>query len=722
VSVLLWVIPARAAAKEPLCDWLFSLGRAAQAQATGAYSRAEAEATRALRARPRGPAAARANAALGVALLAEGEPSGAAEALEVALGSPVPGRVHLAAARGDALLSAGDAPRAARLYAEAARGGDLAVARAAALREAQALLAAGLGAEAVPALESTARRAQDPAVAAPARLALGRAQRAIGHDEAAVATLRALWLELPDRPESRAAGEALGAWRATGGPVPPESAADHVARAERLVVAGRPDDALVDLDAAARADDAEASAERAALLRAMALLALGQHADAERVAGPLAASTDGGIQRGARLVLARAAARGGRVDDASRLYAEVGRGTAAIPGLSDFRQRDVGDESSFLSAWLFYDAGDFRRGIGALEAFARASPRSRRAEDALWFAAWSRYRLGEHDEADRAFARLARGPLADAALYWRGRLARGKAAQRALYRSAVAMGGDGWYALLARARLAALGDPQRRVRPPAARPLPDVMDGWAAGRLTVAVELLGLGLRDEALTELRELSRSARVRGAAPLVAQLAAFAGDFELPFRLARDHLGVTRRTVRWLYPDPMPDVLPAAARSCGVDPALLRAVMRHESSFRPDVRSNAGAEGLLQLRPATAERLGALLGVGTGLGARLRDPAVAVPVGAHYLGLLLARFGDPAIAVAAYNAGPRPVAAWAADRAGLPLDAWVESIPYRETRGYVKGVIAEWDAFRAVSGEAAPPLDPDRKVAAPPPGVAF
>jgi soluble lytic murein transglycosylase len=65
---------------------------------------------------------------------------------------------------------------------------------------------------------------------------------------------------------------------------------------------------------------------------------------------------------------------------------------------------------------------------------------------------------------------------------------------------------------------------------------------------------------------------------------------------------------------------------------------------------------------------------------------------------------------------------VAAWAADRAGMPLDAWVESIPYRETRGYVKGVIAEWGAFRAVSGEAAPALDPDRKVSAPPPGVAF
>jgi soluble lytic murein transglycosylase len=147
-----------------------------------------------------------------------------------------------------------------------------------------------------------------------------------------------------------------------------------------------------------------------------------------------------------------------------------------------------------------------------------------------------------------------------------------------------------------------------------------------------------------------------------------------------------------------------------------------MRRESSFRADVRSNAGAEGLLQLRPATAERLGAMIGLGAGIGARLKEPEVAIPVGAHYLGLLVARFGEPALAVAAYNAGPGPVAAWAKERAGMPLDAWVESIPYRETRGYVKVVLSEWDAYRAAAGQLAPPIDPDLRVKPAGSGVAF
>jgi soluble lytic murein transglycosylase len=107
---------------------------------------------------------------------------------------------------------------------------------------------------------------------------------------------------------------------------------------------------------------------------------------------------------------------------------------------------------------------------------------------------------------------------------------------------------------------------------------------------------------------------------------------------------------------------------------------------------------------------------------VGGRLREPETAIPLGAHYLGLLVARFGEPALAVAAYNAGPAPVATWAAARPALPLDAWVESIPYRETRQYVKVVIAEWDAYRAVRAEPPVALDPDRRVAAPAAGVSF
>jgi soluble lytic murein transglycosylase len=723
--VFLSVIPAAARARvdEPLCDWLSGIGAAAQAQAEGEWAAAEGAARKALAARPHGAAGARAQAALGLALLARDAPGAAGDALEVALGTPMPARAHLAFARGRALLAAGDAPRAARLFSEAAgAAGTLALGPVAHLRESQALLAAGLAAEAVPLLEELLRASTDEASSAEARLALGRALRAVGDVDRAAATLRTLWVGLPERPEAVAAGDALAAWRAAGAQIPAETGAEHAARAERLLATGRPEAALAELDAAARADEPAADAERVAGVRAGALLALGRNAAAERAALSLAGASDPGVQRGARLVLARAAARAGRVEEAMRYYADVAASAALVPGFPDSRQRDLGDEAAFLAAWLPYDAGDLAKAIPSLESFARRNPRSRRAEDALWFAAWSRYRLRNAADAERALAALSRGPLADAALYWRARLSRGRGRQKALYRSALAMGEGGWYALLARARLAELGEAAPRARAPQARSFPEVQTPLVAARLSVSVELLGLGLRDEALAELRDLARSGRVRPAAALVAQLAAFAEDADLPFRMARDHLLPSRRVLRWAYPEPYRLALRRTTRALGVDPGLLLAVMRRESSFRETARSGAGAEGLLQLRPATAARLGALLGVPGGLDARLGEPVANITLGAHYLALLLARFGEPAVAVAAYNAGPRPAAEWAAARKGMPLDEWVESIPYRETRQYVKIVMSEWDAYRALAGVPTPPVDPGRPVPAPGPGVAF
>jgi len=123
-------------------------------------------------------------------------------------------------------------------------------------------------------------------------------------------------------------------------------------------------------------------------------------------------------------------------------------------------------------------------------------------------------------------------------------------------------------------------------------------------------------------------------------------------------------------------------------------------------------------------TASRLGVVAGAaargGAGTGP-LDDGDHNVTLGAHYLALLVDRFGDEAPALAAYNAGPRPAAAWARDRAGTALDEWVEAIPYKETRAYVRAVLAARQVYRRLGG-LAPDLDPDRPVRAPGDGVAF
>ncbi|MET0601483.1 MAG: lytic transglycosylase domain-containing protein [Baekduia sp.] len=121
-------------------------------------------------------------------------------------------------------------------------------------------------------------------------------------------------------------------------------------------------------------------------------------------------------------------------------------------------------------------------------------------------------------------------------------------------------------------------------------------------------------------------------------------------------------------------------AAATKYGIDPALLKGLIRQESNFNAAARSGAGAQGLTQLMPGTA----------SGLGVDPSDPAQAIEGGAKYLKQQLDRFGgDVSKALAAYNAGPGAVAKYG----GVP--------PYAETQNYVQKVLG----YAAEYGAAAP-----------------
>jgi soluble lytic murein transglycosylase-like protein len=126
--------------------------------------------------------------------------------------------------------------------------------------------------------------------------------------------------------------------------------------------------------------------------------------------------------------------------------------------------------------------------------------------------------------------------------------------------------------------------------------------------------------------------------------------------------------------------------AAQRNGVDPSLLKGLIRQESNFDPNARSSAGAAGLTQLMPSTAAGLGV---------ADPNDPAQAVEGGAKYLRQMLDRFGgDQAQALAAYNAGPGAVQRFG----GVP--------PYAETQAYVQRVLGY---AREYGGSATPSLSP-------------
>ena len=128
-------------------------------------------------------------------------------------------------------------------------------------------------------------------------------------------------------------------------------------------------------------------------------------------------------------------------------------------------------------------------------------------------------------------------------------------------------------------------------------------------------------------------------------------------------------------------------AAALKNNLDPALVMAVIQVESGFRPDAVSSAGAVGLMQVMPSTAEELGL---------PDVADPAVNLEAGCRYLASLLEMFGgDVELALAAYNAGPGAVRRWGT----IP--------PYRETQNYVIKVAAAYAQLTGVELANASPL---------------
>lgn len=132
--------------------------------------------------------------------------------------------------------------------------------------------------------------------------------------------------------------------------------------------------------------------------------------------------------------------------------------------------------------------------------------------------------------------------------------------------------------------------------------------------------------------------------------------------------------------------------STQSQRADPAMIYALIRRESAFDPNAGSPAGARGLMQLMPSTGEWVALRMNETLPSANALLEPERNLRYGIAYFKELLEKFGNhPALASAAYNAGPKRVERWLPTDRNVPADLWVETIPFSETRQYVAAVLA-------------------------------
>lgn len=216
--------------------------------------------------------------------------------------------------------------------------------------------------------------------------------------------------------------------------------------------------------------------------------------------------------------------------------------------------------------------------------------------------------------------------------------------------------------------------------------------------LDLAYELTTLSSMREAFAEVRRNMRRQNNRFAHAILADVYHAAGNELLMYgslRKAWPQLATVEQDtvppyfLKMYYPLKYGDEIEKYAKERGLDPNLVRGLILQESYYNPEAKSRVGATGLMQLMPPTAKEHAKRLRIPFAV-TRLENPKVNVQLGTYHLRMLINMFGGNVyFAVASYNAGQGNVMKWRRAAPRKPTDEFLESIPFQETRNYVKRV---------------------------------
>ncbi len=388
--------------------------------------------------------------------------------------------------------------------------------------------------------------------------------------------------------------------------------------------------------------------------------------------------------------------------------------------------REAGDALWYLAN--YYEGLD--RDAQAEAAYRRLAddcPDHFRADDALWAVAWKKHSAGNRAGAEATFEELGRrfpdSRFRAQALYMiaRWRESDGdNAGAKAHYRAATESGIGDYYAHRALDRLLNYGetgggvnlrvDASSSVLQPMS--IPGSVPGPVADRAAVRPEFQRLyffgrhGL-EEGEWEAMHILRNAATAADPALVYTATADAGFAHTAWQFAIDAgWGIeggqrTAARLRLDYPLAYWADMSALGNETRLDPFLLLSLAKQESTFRAKIESHAGASGVMQLMPATAKWMISVDDtVHAHHVANLSSPINSIRLGARYLMRMSERSdGNKIYALASYNGGPGNLDKWRKRFPNHDLDAFVEAIPFDETRGYVKKVLGNYAAYHSI-----------------------
>ena len=502
----------------------------------------------------------------------------------------------------------------------------------------------------------------------------------LGEAATAAAIYRSIWLSHPGSPLAEKAAAQLARISAAGTRVEPYTAAELFKRGTTLYDLGRYAQAARTFTELPLAGESREFAAKARLRTGQALFKARRYPEAEQTLRGVSQGAGGVLANEAAFWLAKAQDKNGKTEQAYELFlllAQAPQGGAAA------------DEALLEAAYLKRYQKKWDEALRLFQRFLASHPDPQKSGSVLWEAAWISYQSRDYQGAAGYLQRLAaNGELREKALYWLGksltRTGELKGAQLA-FASLADEYHFGYYSLICNKWCDSGSFPAPPKSLSEALPMPAGFEREKA--------LISFGLFDEAARELAVTRKGKNPLGVARLFLEMENYNGALhavakENPKRSDKESASVWGIN----YPLAYREEVVKNAAATAVPESLIYAIMRTESNYSPSALSPVGAVGLMQIMPATAEAMS------KGDSARLTRPELNIRLGSRYLKDQMAAYGRSVpLTAAAYNAGPGNVKRWQKSFAALPQDEFIESIPFRETREYVKKVVSAMELYR-------------------------
>ncbi|MBI4228649.1 MAG: lytic transglycosylase domain-containing protein, partial [Deltaproteobacteria bacterium] len=210
--------------------------------------------------------------------------------------------------------------------------------------------------------------------------------------------------------------------------------------------------------------------------------------------------------------------------------------------------------------------------------------------------------------------------------------------------------------------------------------------------------LIQLETYDDAVLEIDKMLEESSTDQDFIQVSTLYANAEDFYNSIKVVQD-IRIPQANIL-SYPRGYSDIVRAFSKKYNIDEYLVYSVIREESRFQKNAISSASAIGLMQLMPATARLTAREVGISGFNTDMLNVPRVNIELGIYYLKKVLSLFnGDIILALASYNAGPQRAEDWIVRFPNLEKDEFVEEVPFRETRNYIRRILRSYGAYKAI-----------------------